>query len=53
LLGPVRTAASTFSATFAPFHRLFVMAGHSRPKDGVASLAYARPSTSRCSLLRY
>jgi hypothetical protein len=23
-----------------------VMAGHSRPKDGVASLAYARPSTS-------
>jgi hypothetical protein len=27
-----------------------VMAGHSRPKDGVAALAYARPSTSlmRC-----
>jgi hypothetical protein len=23
----VRTAASTFSATFAPFRRLFVMAG--------------------------
>jgi hypothetical protein len=22
------------------------MAGHSRPKDGVAPLAYARPSTS-------
>jgi hypothetical protein len=28
----------------------FVMAGHSRPKDGVASLAYVRPSTSSPSI---
>jgi hypothetical protein len=29
----------------------FVMAGHSRPKGGVASLAYARPSTSSLHIL--
>jgi hypothetical protein len=28
------------------FVLFFVMAGHSRSKNGVASLAYARPSTS-------
>jgi hypothetical protein len=30
----------------APVDNSLVMAGHSRSKNGVASLAYARPSTS-------
>jgi hypothetical protein len=42
LEGPVHAGIARLAGGL----RCFVMAGQSRPKDGVASLAYARPSTS-------